>query len=121
MSCEKDWLLSEHRFKNGAALIPGTGYLQLAAAALVKDKFEPGVDFEDVFFLAPLTVAPDETREVRVRLRRQRSGFRFSILAKDKEWTEYASGQIARNQKRIPADQNVAEIRGAVFFTPHRF
>jgi acyl transferase domain-containing protein/acyl carrier protein len=112
LSCEKDWLLSEHRFKNGAALIPGTGYLQLAAAALVKDRFEPGVDFEDVFFLAPLTVSPDETREVRVRLSRQRSGFRFSILAKDKEWTEYASGQIARNQKRIPADQNVAEIRG---------
>jgi acyl transferase domain-containing protein len=111
LSCEKDWLLSEHRFKNGAALIPGTGYLQLAAAALAQDKFEPGVDFEDVFFLAPLTVAPDETKEVRVRLHRQRSGFRFSILAKDKEWTEYASGQIARNQKRIPADQNVAEIR----------
>jgi acyl transferase domain-containing protein/thioesterase domain-containing protein/acyl carrier protein len=117
LSCGKNWLLSEHRFKNGAALIPGTGYLQLAAAALVQDKFEPGVDFEDVFFLAPLTVAPDETKEVRVRLRRQRSGFRFSILAKedlakDNEWTEYASGQIARNQKRIPADQNVAEIRG---------
>src|ERR1019366_7486272 len=112
LSCEKDWLLGEHRVKKGAALIPGTGYLQLAAAALAHDRFEPGVDFEDVFFLAPLTVAPDETKEVRVRLHRQRSGFRFSILAKDKEWTEYASGQIARNQKRIPADQNVAEIRG---------
>lgn len=111
LSCEKNWLLGEHRFKNGAALIPGTGYLQLAAAALAQDKFEPGVDFEDVFFLAPLTVTPDETKEVRVRLRRQRSGFRFSILAKDKEWTEYASGQIARNQKRKPADQDVAEIR----------
>ncbi len=117
LSCEKNWLLSEHRFKNGAALIPGTGYLQLATAALVQDRFEPGVAFEDVFFLAPLTVAPDETREVRVRLRRQPSGFRFSILAKevqtkDKEWTEYASGQIARNQKRTPSDQSVAEIRG---------
>ena len=112
LSCEKDWLLSEHRFKNGTALVPGTGYLQLAAAALVNGRFDPGIDFEDVFFLAPLTVAPDETKEVRVRLRRQRSGFRFSILAKGKEWTEYACGQIARNQKRIPADQNLAEIRG---------
>src|SRR5208283_2106815 len=78
---------------------------------LVNERFEPGIEFEDVFFLAPLTVALDETREVRIRLRRQRSGFRFSILAKDKEWTEYASGQIARNQRSIPADQNVAEIR----------
>jgi acyl transferase domain-containing protein/thioesterase domain-containing protein/acyl carrier protein len=112
LSCEKNWLLSEHRFKDGTALVPGTGYLQLAAAALVNGRFDPGIDFEDVFFLAPLTVAPDETKEVRVRLRRQRSGFRFSILAKGKEWTEYACGQIARNQKRIPADQNVAEIRG---------
>ncbi len=114
LSCEKNWLLSEHRFKNGAALIPGTGYLQLAAAALgnVKNRFEPVVDFQDVFFLAPLTVAPDETREVRVRLRRQRSGFRFSILAKDEGWSEYASGQIGRNQNPIPGDRNVAEIRG---------
>ena len=111
LSCERNWLLSEHRFKNGAALIPGTGYLQLAAAALINDGFAPGVDFEDVFFLAPLTVAPDETREVRVRLRRESSGFRFSILAKEKEWTEYASGQIGRNQKSVPADQDVAEIR----------
>ena len=112
LSCEKNWLLNEHRLKNGDALIPGTGYMQLAAAALIHDRFEPGVEFEDVFFLAPLAIAPDETKEVRVRLRRQRSAFRFSVLAKGKEWTEYASGQIARNQKRIPADQNVAEIRG---------
>jgi acyl transferase domain-containing protein/thioesterase domain-containing protein/acyl carrier protein len=112
LSCEKDWLLGEHRFRNGAALIPGTGYLQLAAAALVNGSFEPGIDFEDAFFLAPLSVEADETKEVRVRLRRQGSGFRFSILAKDKEWIEYASGQIARNRKHIPADQNVAEIRG---------
>jgi thioesterase domain-containing protein/NADP-dependent 3-hydroxy acid dehydrogenase YdfG/acyl carrier protein len=110
LSCEKDWLLDEHRFKSGAALVPGTGYLQLAAAALVEDRFEPGVMFEDVFFLAPLSVNPGETRDVRVRLRRQRSGFRFSILAKDKGWTEYASGQVERNQKRPPADQDISEL-----------
>ena len=111
LSCEKNWLLDEHRFKSGEALVPGTGYLQLAAAALAQDRFEPGVAFEDVFFLAPLSVSDGEVKEVRVRLRRQRSGFRFSILAKDKEWTEYASGQVERNQKRPPADQNVSDLR----------
>ncbi len=111
LSCEKNWLLSEHRFKSGEALVPGTGYLQLAAAAVVHGRFEPGVEFGDVFLLAPLSAGPDETKEVRVRLRRQRSGFRFSILAKDKEWTEYASGQVERNQKRPPADQNVSDLR----------
>lgn len=116
LSCEKNWLLDEHRFKNGSALVPGTGYLQLAAAALIDAaqidvRFEPDLEFEDVFFLAPLSVAPEESKEVRIRLRRQRSGFHFSILAQDKEWVEYASGQVARNQKRAPADHNVAEIR----------
>ena len=111
LSCDKDWLVKEHRYKDGTALIPGTGYLQLAAAALVQNRIEPGIDFEDVFFLAPLTVAPDKAKEVRVRLRRQGTGFRFSILGKEKEWTEHASGQIARSQKSVPADQNLAEIR----------
>ena len=111
LSCEEDWLLDEHRFKSGEALVPGTGYLQLAAAALVHDRFEPGVEFEDVFFLAPLSVPAGETKEVRVRLRRQRSGFRFSILARDKEWTEYASGQVGRNPKHPLADQNVSNLR----------
>ena len=121
LSCEKNWLLGEHRLKNGSALLPGTGYLQLAAAALIdaaridvariKDRFGSGIEFEDVFFLAPLSVAPEESKEVRVRLRRQHSGFRFSILAESKDWIEYASGQIARNQKPAPADRNVAELR----------
>jgi acyl transferase domain-containing protein/thioesterase domain-containing protein len=110
-SQQKNWLLAEHRFKNGNALVPGTAYLQLATAALTNDRFESGVAFEDVFFLAPLSVAPDETKEVRVRLRRDRSNFRFSILAKDKEWIEHASGQIARNKNQLPANQDVTAIR----------
>ncbi len=111
MSCAEDWLLNEHRFKEGEALVPGTGYMQLAAAALVKDRFEEGVDFEDVFFLAPLKVAANETKDVRVRLRRQGEGFQFSILAKGTEWTEHATGQIARNRRAAPAQQDVAAIR----------
>ncbi len=112
LSCQKDWLLNEHRFKTGEALVPGTGYLQLAAAALVRNRFERGVEFEDVFFLAPLSVPSEEAREVRVRLRRQGTASRFSILAKNNdEWIEYASGQIARNQRQAPPTQALEAIR----------
>ena len=110
-SYQKNWFLEEHRLKNGIALVPGTAYLQLATSALTNGRFELGVELEDVFFLAPLSVARDETKEIRVRLRRDRANFRFSILTKDKEWIEHASGQIARNTKRPPADQDVATIR----------
>ena len=110
-SHQDNWLLEEHRLKNGTALVPGTAYLQLATAALTRDRFDSGVEFENVFFLAPLSVAPDETKEVRVRLRRDRAGFRFSILAKDKEWVEHASGQIARNTRELLVVEDVAAIR----------
>jgi acyl transferase domain-containing protein/thioesterase domain-containing protein/acyl carrier protein len=111
LSCEENWMVGEHSLKTGESLVPGTGYLQLAAAAITRDRFEPGMQFEDVFFLAPLMVRSGEKKELRVRLRRQRSGYRFSILSQDREWIEYASGQISRNQQAIPASQKVEEIR----------
>ena len=83
LNAKRDWVLGEHRFKNGTALLPGTGYLQLAAAALAKNRVEPGIEFEDVYFLAPFAVEPNETKEVRVRLQRQGTGFRFSVLARE--------------------------------------
>ena len=100
-SHQDNWLLEEHRFKNGTALVPGTAYLQLATAALTKDRFDSGVEFENVFFLAPLSVAPDETKEVRVRLRRDRTGFRFSILAKDKEWIDTPQARLYETQSNF--------------------
>jgi acyl transferase domain-containing protein/thioesterase domain-containing protein len=111
LNCQTDWLVREHRYKGGDSLIPGTGYLQLAAAAVLRDRFELGVTFEDVFFLAPLIVAADESREVRVQLRRDGSAFHFSIQANGTGWTEYAAGQVARNQLPIPQDQNLERIR----------
>ena len=100
-SLDRQWLLAEHRLKTGKALIPGTGYLEMAAAAFSRGSLHGAIAFEDVFFLAPLTFDPSESKEVRVQLRRdQESGsgkgaFRFSIFAKDGEWVEYCSGQIA--------------------------
>ncbi|MGB8321836.1 MAG: SDR family NAD(P)-dependent oxidoreductase [Candidatus Acidiferrum sp.] len=111
VSFQGNWWLREHRLTSGKALLPGTGHLQLAAAGLLHERFESGVMFEDVFFLAPLSVEPGGSKEVRLRMKRQRGGFRFSILAKEKEWTEYASGFVQRNTKSRPAEQSLAEIR----------
>ena len=113
LSCKKDWLLSDHRTKAGEALIPGTAYMQLASAALLRDRFERGILCEDVFFLAPLFMAAEQTKEVRVRLLRQGAAFRFSILAKDggQDWIQYASGQISRNQEPMPPRQSLDAIR----------
>lgn len=81
----KQWLLSEHVIRGAEALIPGTGHLELARAAL-EESAAPALAMGssgalrpravlicDVFFLAPFAVKPGETRELRVTLRRATS------------------------------------------------
>jgi acyl transferase domain-containing protein/thioesterase domain-containing protein/acyl carrier protein len=100
-SLQRQWLLSEHRMKTGKSLIPGTGYLEIVAAAFSRGSLNSAVEFEDVFFLAPLTFDPSETKEVRVQLRRDqevgpaKGTYRFSIFAKAGAWIEHSSGHIA--------------------------
>jgi acyl transferase domain-containing protein/thioesterase domain-containing protein len=101
LSIEKQWLLSEHRLKTGKALIPGTGYLEMAFAAFAHGSFNGAVEFQNVFFLAPLTFDTSESRDVRIQLERQQGAgvekgvFRFAIFAQKGEWGEYSAGLIA--------------------------
>lgn len=61
------WLLSEHVVKGGEALIPGTGLLELARAAV--EEGSPSsypVELSDVAFLTPFVVRRGEKRALRV-------------------------------------------------------
>jgi amino acid adenylation domain-containing protein len=99
-SQQQQGLLSEHRLKSGKALIPGTGYLEMAAAAFERGSMHGPIEFQDVFFLAPLTFDASESREVRVQLKREqeagpeKGGFRFSIFARAGKWVEHSTGRI---------------------------
>ena len=100
LSRQQQPLLSEHRLKTGKALVPGTGYLEMAAAAFARGSVPGPIEFQDVFFLAPLTFDDSESTEVRVQLKREqeegpeKAGFRFSILARAGEWVEHSTGRI---------------------------
>ena len=132
LSIEKHWLLAEHRFKTGKALIPGTGYLEMAIAAFSHGSFKGPVEFQNVFFLAPLTFDPSESRDVRIQLERQqgtgveRGAHRFAIFAQNGEWGEYSSGLIApclahpasHDDRRSIAAR--CQVRQVVFDQEHR-
>ena len=105
-----DWLVREHRYKESDSLLPGTGYMQLAAAALMKDRFD-AVVLEDVYFVAPLLVPREGAKDIRVRLVHQGAGYQFSVLSKENVWIEHATGHIARNHRGAPAHQGIDEIR----------
>jgi len=116
LSQQRQWLLSEHRVKNGKALIPGTGYLEMTSAGLGQRSLGSALEFEDVFFVTPLTVDSTESKEVRIRLTREpgderkTAAFRFSVLARAGEWTEHSTGHLALSPSRTPSPVDRAAI-----------
>ncbi len=76
-----DWFIDEHRTKAGDALLPGTGYLTLAAHALDAHHQSGVFELRDLDFLRPLRVADGAARDVRVRLNRTDEGYGFDVLA----------------------------------------
>ncbi|EPX82432.1 type I polyketide synthase [Salipiger mucosus] len=76
-----DWVIDEHRTRAGDALLPGTGYLTLAAHALRAQAEEAPFEIRDLAFLRPLRVAETGARDVRVRLTRRDEGYGFEVLA----------------------------------------
>lgn len=91
------WILDEHRIA-GNPIIPGTAYLEMARAATEHLAAGREIEIRDVFFLAPLSVREDETREVHTVIERQGEDCLFRILGKtegqDDEWNEYARGRV---------------------------
>jgi acyl transferase domain-containing protein/thioesterase domain-containing protein len=72
VSRDKHWIVAEHVVRGGDALLPGTGYLELARAALAEalpPSSEPrSIEIRNVVFLAPFVVTRAGTSELRIKL-----------------------------------------------------
>ena len=87
LSAASHWVIDEHRTRSGDALLPGTGYLELAAEALQAHGEAGAFEVRDLHFLRPLTVEDGRRRDVRVRLARSDEGYRFEVLsARPRRW-----------------------------------
>ncbi|RMG97446.1 MAG: SDR family NAD(P)-dependent oxidoreductase [Chloroflexi bacterium] len=110
------WLLDEHRIKGSEALIPGTGYLELAKAALDRGVFAGPVVIEDLFFLSPLPVRRRETKQMRVTLAKQGAGYEFEVTSKtavsgETRWQEHVRGRVTKATAVSRQPQNITHIR----------
>ncbi len=76
-----DWVIDEHRLASGQALLPGTGYLELAAESLAAQGESMPYEIRDLYFLRALDVDNKKARDIRVRLRRSDEGYRMDIRA----------------------------------------
>jgi acyl transferase domain-containing protein/thioesterase domain-containing protein/acyl carrier protein len=73
------WQLAEHRVNGGDCVLPGTGHLELMAAAVQAVAGSAQVSLNKVEFLSPLAFAGDRPRHVVVAVHRLRDGFEVVV------------------------------------------
>ncbi len=69
-SRRRHWLVSEHAVRDGEALIPGTGFLELIRGAAGHGQPHSPIELTDVFFLSPFVVGDGEVRTLTLKLDR---------------------------------------------------
>ena len=93
------WVLDGHRTKDGQALIPGTGYLEIAAEAMRAQGEAGAFELRDLYFFRPLAVGETEARDVRAKLIRSEEGYGFelrsAVMAKGRKgWQLHAQARV---------------------------
>ncbi len=116
LSPETRWLLDEHRTLGGEALVPGTGYLELAAEALRANGETGTFEIRNLFFLRPLQVADGRERLMRLRLARSDEGYGFQVQSDctvdgRPAFETNAQGSIALLPLPAPAPIDIAALR----------
>jgi thioesterase domain-containing protein/NAD(P)-dependent dehydrogenase (short-subunit alcohol dehydrogenase family)/acyl carrier protein len=118
-SRSRQWLLAEHALRGGDALIPGTGFLELARAALaevacngklrtVHDSPHP-VEISRVIFQAPFLVSDGETKELALAMTPAANGWDFNILSQSKSVT-HVTGHVAAFAEKRPSKIDIAAL-----------
>ncbi|WP_422048271.1 type I polyketide synthase [Shimia sp.] len=122
----QDWILDEHRTGDGAAVMPGTGYIALAYEALAAQGETENFAIEDLLFLRPLHVAEDADCTLRVTLRRSPAGYAFAVQTAvqfdgQEGWQTHAEAQLVPVRETPAAPLNVSELAASCPITNDGF
>lgn len=102
---------------NGAVVLPGAAYIELALAAC-RDWFgSQSFDLENIDIIAPMVLVADEQRSLRVEIQVARNKFIVSSRSRmsDDQWLLHCSGQInSVVNSAVDADKNLANYDQAV-------
>ena len=104
-STEKHWLLAEHVTKGGAALIPGTGFIELMRASFshlqANASLSEMIELSDVQFLTAFQVGDSEEKRLQIQI--EGDGLQSALtIFSDSDELPHATG-LARLITRPPA------------------
>lgn len=115
---DRDWLLDEHRTKEGLAVLPGTGYLELAHAVISTSEYKEQFELRNLIFFKPLSIEDGKSREVRVELSSEETGKRLRVRSHvtlpdgRTGWEDHAEGEVMPMGAPRPPAVNFEEIAG---------
>ncbi len=109
---EDRWVLDHHRTKAGDALLPGTGYLELASEALAGQGETGGFEIKDLWFLRPLRTEDGKSTDIRVTLPRTDQGYLFRVESAPEGagWDTNAEAEISMLPQTRPEKLDLAGI-----------
>lgn len=98
LTSEDPWFVAEHRLR-GVPLVPGTAYLQWAAALALLQMGRYPLEIRSACFTVPLRVPAGKTKVVRLTLATVPGGHRFTAASRDAAcpdgWVEHACAELA--------------------------
>jgi thioesterase domain-containing protein/NAD(P)-dependent dehydrogenase (short-subunit alcohol dehydrogenase family)/acyl carrier protein len=109
LSVEHDWVLREHRFRDGDSLLPGTFSLDLAMAAAKPEIGDQALALEDCTFMEPFRVSPNHPREFQIALKRSGTAFDFSLTSSAITFSRGRVGPAPERPRKI--DLEVIALR----------
>lgn len=115
---ETSWLLSEHRTKEGWALVPGTGFVELIRAAVALDvsRREGGLDgaieLENVQFLFPFHVPDGKSVTLNLSIESPGAARRVSVYSESPE-VPHCTGQAKIISAPVFEHYDIAAVQKA--------
>jgi acyl transferase domain-containing protein len=108
------WILEEHKIRDRWCVLPGTGYLEIARAALEPEGARSAVGIDELLLFAPLAIPSKENREVRVTVDDAAGGgSTISIASRSSEedgWHENARAKVTSLNAPAPARIEIGEV-----------
>ncbi|MEO8483469.1 MAG: beta-ketoacyl synthase N-terminal-like domain-containing protein, partial [Acidobacteriota bacterium] len=105
---DRQWMIAEHVVRGADAVLPGTGFLELARAAMAETGATGTIEIADVLFQAPVVVPASGTKTIEMSLRKADSGFACTWHSGD---AVYATAQLRSSRSSADGSMDVAAIR----------
>ena len=113
------WFLDEHRLAAGAAMFPGSGYIELARQALREIGIRRPFELRQLVMIAPLAAALAGPTRVRAVLRPTDYGYSLEMghASEDSKWITVAQTQVVL---RSPVAAAAVDVAAAIEARPNR-